>query len=155
MSGLMELGPMTAEVTVMGHVLTLKPLSTEQLIDLFAKFPVLIELLGGPGSNAVKTAGPVAIAHVIATSTGEGDNPEAVARARHLSVGKVAEIVDKIYEITFEDGTGPFIQRIKRATQNTKTLMSGDSSQESSVPWSASLTGDAPKKTRLPLRRVS
>ncbi len=155
MSGLMELGPMTADVAVMGKALTLRPISTGQLIELFDKFPVLIELLGGESKNAAKKAGPLAIAHVIATSTGDVNNPEAVKLASQLGVGKVAEIIDKIMEITFEDGTGPFIQRIKRATHNTKTLMNEDSSEESSVPWSASLTGDEPRKTRLPLRRVS
>jgi hypothetical protein len=156
MGGLMELGPMTEEISVMGGILTIRPITTGQLITLFGKFPILVELLGGEKSkDPVSTVGVAALAHVIATSTGEADNPEAVARAEMLSVGKVAEIIDRIMVITFEDGTGPFVQRIKRATRNTKTLMSEDSSTESSVPWSASLTGDAPRKTRLPLRRVS
>jgi hypothetical protein len=150
----MELGPMTAEVSVMGSTLTLRPISVEQLIELFDKFPVLIELLGGSGKNAAKTAGPVAVAHVIATSTGEADIPEAIERARRLGAGAVAEIVDKIMEITFEDGTGPFVERIKKSTQDTKTLMSEGSSTESSAPWSASLVGDAPRPPRWPLRRV-
>ncbi len=157
MSGLLELGPMTEEISVMGGTLTIRPITTGELIALMSAFPVLIELLGGAknGKEAAALAGPVAIAHVIATASGEADNPEAVAVAERLGVGKVAEIIDKIMEITFEDGTAPFVERIKRATRNTKTLMSEDSSEESSVPWSASLTGDPPRPTRLPLRRVS
>jgi hypothetical protein len=146
---------MTVDVTVMGTPLTLRPISTGQLIELFGQFPVLIELLGGPGANAVKTAGPVALAHVIATSTGEGNNPAAIERASQLSVGKVAEIIERIMEITFEDGTGNFMKRIKIATQNVKTLMSEDSSTESSAPWSASLTGDVLSLRRSKLHRVN
>ncbi len=151
----MELGPMTEEILVMGGTLTIRPITVGQLIALFSRFPVLIELLGGQkSSDIVSIAGTVALAHVIATATGDIDNPEAVERAEQLGVGKVAEIIDKIMEITFEDGVGPFVQRIKTATRNTKILMSEDSSLESSVPWSASLTGDEPRQTRLPLRRV-
>ncbi len=156
MSGLMELGPMTVDITIMGKTLTIRPISTGQLILLFSRFPVLMEMLGGQKSeDSTGVVGAVAIAHVIATATGEADNPEAIAVAEQLGVGKVTEMLDRILEITFEDGTEPFIERIKRVTKSTKILMSEDSSAESSVPWSASLTGDAPRKTRLPLRRVS
>jgi len=155
MGGLMELGPMTETISVMGSNLTIRPISTEQLIGLLSKFPVLVELLGGQRSEqAIQVAGSIAIAHVIATATGEVDNPEAVERAAQLGVGKVAEILDKILEITFEDGVDPFMRRIEKTTRNTQILM-GNSSEESSVPWSASLTGDAPRRTRLPLRRAS
>lgn len=155
MSGLMELGPMTADIPVMGGTLTVRPISTGQLIELFSKFPVLIELMGGERAGGIATIGPVALAHVIATATGEADNTDAIKVASELGVGKVAEIIDKVMEITFEDGTGPFMERIKRATRDTKTLMSGDSVPESSVPWSASLTGDEPRPVRSRLRRVS
>jgi hypothetical protein len=156
MSGLMELGPMTGEITVMGEKLTLRPISTANLIVLFDKFPVLIELLEGkPLEDAVKIVGPLAVAHVIACSTGEMENPAAITVAMNLGVGKTAEAVEKIMEITFEDGTGPFVERIGKSSKDTMNLLNVVSVQESSVPWSASLTGDEPRPMRLKPRLAS
>lgn len=157
MSGLMELGPMTSEIEVMGQKLTLKPISTKSLITLFDTFPVLIQFLEGNSiEDAVKIVGPIAVAHVIACSTGEMDNPAAVEVAMHLGVGKTAEAIEKIIEITFEDGTGPFVERIGKSSRDTMPLLGMVGSEpEYSVPWSASLTGDEPRPMRLRPRLVN
>lgn len=148
MSGLMELGPMTAEITVMGKPLTLHPISTGELIKLFDMFPVLIRLLEGQSiDDAIKFIGPVAVAHVIACATGEMDDEVAIQIAMRLGVGKTAEAIEKIMEITFEDGTGPFVERIGKNSRDTTNLLSVVSPQASSVPWSASLEGDEPRPT--------
>ena len=156
MPGLMELGPMTREIEVMGSKLTLHPVSTGELIKLFDMFPVLIRLLEGESiDDAIKFVGPHAIAHVIACATGEMDDPEAIAVALKLGVGKTAEIIEVIMEITFEDGTGPFVERIGKNSRDTTNLLSMVSQQEYSVPWSASLEGDEQPKMRLKPRLVS
>lgn len=156
MSGLMELGPMTREISVMGQKLTVHPVSVKELIALFEKFPVLMELMEGkPLDEAVKIVGPVAVAHVIACATGEMDNPAAIEVAMTLGAGKTAEIIEKVSEITFEDGTGPFVERIGKNSRDTTNLLSVVSPQESSVPWSASLVGDEPRKPPLRRRRAS
>lgn len=157
MPGLMELGPMASDIDVMGQKLTLYPISVGQLIELFSKFPILIKLLEGkPLEDAVSIIGPIAVANVIACATGEGDNPAAVAVAMKLSAGKVAEAVEKIMEITFEDGTGPFVERIGKNSRDTTNLLSMVSAQESSVPWSASLVGEEDQRPmRLKPRLVN
>ena len=156
MPGLLELGPMTREVTVMGQPLTLHPISVENLIKLWSQFPVLVQLLEGHSTDeAIKIIGPVAIAHVIACATGDMEKPEAIEAAMHIGVGKVAEIIEQIIEITFEDGTAPFLARIEKNSANSMPLVSMVSRQESSVPWSASLEGDELSPMHSPLRRVS
>jgi hypothetical protein len=155
MSGLLELGPMTAEVVVMGKTLTLNPLSVDDIIALFGKFPELVKLMQGTGdrAEAIKNIGSVAIGTVIACSTGELDNPEAIATARKISLGKSVEIIDKIIGITFEDGTGPFVERLNKMTGII--LSSGVSGTQSSEQWSASLVGDEPRKPRVKQARAS
>jgi hypothetical protein len=146
----MELGPMTVEIEVMGHKLSLHPISTEQLIELWDRFPVLIALLEGTDTKeAAKVAGPVAIAHVIACASGEMNDPAAVDVARTIGAGKQAEIIEKIMEITFEDGTVPFLNRIKKNSVDTLNLLNVVSAPESSAAWSASLVGDEPRPVRL------
>lgn len=156
MPGLMELGAMTRDVQVMGKALTLHPISTGDLIKLFDMFPVLIRLLEGQSiDDAIKFVGPHAIANVIACSSGEMNDEGAIAVALRLGVGKTAEIIEQIMEITFEDGTGPFVERIGKSSRDTMNLLNVVSPQASSVPWSASLEGDEPRPTPLRPRLVN
>src|SRR5712671_4551033 len=116
MSGLMELGPMTRDVEVMGSKLTLRPISTREIILLLSKFPQIAELLDGTKDRSVTSIeiGPEALAHLVACSTGELEVPGAVEAAMRLGLGKTMEILDNVIEITFEDGVVPFMKRIKR-----------------------------------------
>lgn len=156
MSGLLELGPMTREIDVMGKKLVLHPITVQQLIILFAKYPTIVELLEGQDKmlDVIATIGPQAVASFIACSTGEMLNPEAEAVALELGAGKTAEIVEAIHDITFEGGARPFVDRIKKLSAGTFRL-STSLEKESSETWSASLVGDAPRKPRLVPRRAS
>jgi hypothetical protein len=147
-NGLMELGPMTRDVDVMGKTLTLRPISTREVIMLLAKFPDIAEFLDPRVDRTVTVVkiGPLAVAHLIACATGELDRPEAIEAAMGLGVGKMMEVLESIFEITFEDGVAPFMMRIKRLLGSIPTL---ESAQESSAPWSASLVGDEPRRPRL------
>jgi hypothetical protein len=156
MPGLLELGPMTVEVTVRGSSLTLWPLSVDDVIKLFSEFPQLVGLVTDNKSDragAVKDIGPLAIAKVIACSTGELNNPKAIEVAKNLGVGKTTEIVDKIMEITFEDGVGPFVERLVRRTSDVNDLTNKTLDNQSSPQWSAALVGDEPRKPRARPRR--
>src|ERR1700757_3400527 len=99
MPGLLELGPMTADIEVMGHLLTVHPLSVDDVIGLFSEFPELINLLADDSAEraaALAKVGPLAIAKVIACSTGDLHKPGGVEAAQRLSLGKTTEIIDKI-----------------------------------------------------------
>jgi hypothetical protein len=146
---------MTADVVVMGKTLAVNPLSVDNIIALFGKFPELVKLMQGNAdrSEAIKSVGSLAIANVIACATGELDNPDAIKVAQHLSIGKTLEIIEKIIEITFEDGTGPFVARLNKMTG--LIFLSGASDTQSSEAWSASLVGDAPSSPRAARLRDS
>jgi hypothetical protein len=156
MPGLLELGPMTAEVVVMGHSLTLHPLSVDDVIALFSEFPQLINMLvdgKAERANAIKVVGPLAIAKVICCSTRELRKLGALDVASSLSIGATAAIIDKIMEITFEDGIGPFVAILAKRAGDINQLNS--SATQSSVPLSGALVGDAPRPIAEQLRRAS
>ena len=156
MSGLMELGPMTRDVEIMGSKLTLRPISTREIILLLSKFPQIAELFGSDREVATIEIGPEALAHIVACSTGELHNPEAIEAATRLGLGKIMEILDVVMEITFEDGVDPFMVRVKKMLGVVSPLSAiADLGQESSTPWSASLVGDEPRKPRLARARAN
>jgi hypothetical protein len=156
MPGLLELGPMTAEVVVMGQPLTLNPLSVDDVIALFSEFPQLINMLvdgKAERANAIKVVGPLAIAKVICCSTGELGEPGALEVASALSLGATAAIIDKIMEITFEDGIGPFVAILAKRAGDINQLNS--SATPSYAPLSGALVGDEPRPLAERLRRAN
>jgi len=154
MPGLLELGPMSAEIAVMGRSLTIYPLSVDDVITLFTEFPQLIQLLTDSKTDrasAIQSVGPLALGKVIACATHELKRPGAVEAAMRIGVGKQTEILDKVFEISFEDGIGPFVERLMRRTSDINQLNS--SGQPSSAPLSAALVGDEPRPLAAQLRR--
>jgi len=157
MSGLIELGPLTEEIKVRGKTLTVGGLTVDDLIFLVQAFPQILDVMvevRDDRLSSVKKLGPRIIAHIISCATGDRNDEAALRVAAKLPAGKQLEIFEKAFELTFEEGVDPFLDRLMRmATHTAKTVVGSESPSDDSL--SASLVGDEPRKTRVPLRRAS
>lgn len=92
-------------------------ISAGQTLKLLQRFPNLIEKgLTGGGSVSIGDifgAAPDAIAAVIAIGVGQPDNGEAEEQAAMLSLELQLDFLEAIAKMTFRNGFGPFVLRLK------------------------------------------
>lgn len=165
MTGLLDLGPLTEDVKLGKYVLTVQGLTVEDIFYLSNTFPEVRALLSG---QAVKLTpkqlmdnAPKALGAIIAASTGERGNKEAIARAARLTAAAQLRIIKTIFTLTFPEGVGPFVKELwdlqnSFAVDTPKAPQ--DQTEDSTIPSaavvSAQLNMDSAAQKRFRPRRA-
>ena len=132
MTSLLDIGPLTEEVSVNGKNVSVYGVTPEGFFYLLEKFPMLRELFGGESKNidmeTVRKVAPESIAYALAVATTNRsyfthaqwlEVVEATANvAMNLSAHYQMALFQASLRLTFPEGIGPFIQGLEALTKS-------------------------------------
>lgn len=117
MVSLLDIGDLRATVKIRGKELEVCGISGDVFLELLAEFPEMRKLMAGATHkfepNDLMRQVPAAVASIIAAATGTAGDAKAIAVARKLSLGEQAELLHKIWELTFPQGITSFIAALE------------------------------------------
>jgi len=168
MPSLLDMGPLTEDITVRGSDLTLAGVGLDGMFYLIANFPDLKKIMDGKikeltPAKLMKGA-PQTIASVIAVAATDRDAFEdddaweaAVAKGtkivRKWGAGDQLTALNVIFRLTFTEGVGPFVQQMNKITAMFVGAGKGPDTN-SSARISASLVMDIPPLERGAIHRA-
>lgn len=139
MTSLLDIGPLTEEVTVNGSQVTVHGVTPEGFFYLLEKFPLLKKLFGGESQGVTMEMmveiAPSSVAHAIAVATTSRvdfdsvkDWRKTVEKAAAVAVQLSAHHQMALFQVglrlTFPDGIGPFMKGVE-ALANSINRVSG------------------------------
>lgn len=128
MTSLLDIGPLTEEISVGGTAVTVNGLSPEGFFYLLEKFPGIRSMFGGGVKNVdmnmLNEVGPMCVAHALALATTDRTRYASLTewKAAIETAAKVAVNLPATYQmalfqaalrLTFPDGIGPFIKGVE------------------------------------------
>lgn len=118
MVSLVDIVDVKHTVTIRGKDIEVVGINAEMLGTLIAAYPDLRLALAGKGVDMnpqdIITMGPVIVASVIAWGTGAAITDKAAEEAAaKLTLGEQLTVLTKIFEVTFPDGFGPFVEKLR------------------------------------------
>lgn len=116
MVSLLDIADQQKTVTIRGKDVAVFGISAQDIVYLFGKFPELRLLMSGKQTDLtpemlLKLA-PGAVAAAIAAGTGSAGDEQAEAVAARLGLGEQLDLLAAIFELTFPQGVGPFVQKL-------------------------------------------
>lgn len=139
MTSLLDIGPLTEEVTVNGKQVTVHGVTPEGFFYMLEKFPLLKQLFGGGAKgitmDMMAEVAPASVAHAIAVATTSREDFK-TTKAWRETIEKAAVVAVKLsahhqmalfqvaLRLTFPDGIGPFMQGVE-ALANSINRVSG------------------------------
>ena len=130
MTSLLDIGPLTEEVSVGGKTVTVNGLSPEGFFYLLEKFPAIRSMFGGGVKSVdigmLQSVGPMCVATVLAIATTDRnlypgplfDWNKAVEEAAKVAVALPAHYQMALFQaalrLTFPEGIGPFIKGVEK-----------------------------------------
>jgi hypothetical protein len=154
MTGLLDIGPLTEDISVSGGRFTLKlcGLTGEDIFYLLQKYPKLTDIIFSSGGEVredvvlTDLAGEAMglLAEVIACANKKRGDVAAIEIARQIAASDQMQIVESIFRMTFREGPIPFFQRVIRML-NLITPSVAEQATQSPASWSATLEGDEPR----------
>jgi hypothetical protein len=150
MTSLLDIGPLTEEVSVGGKAVHVRGVTPEGFFYLLEKFPAIRTMFGGGVKNVdmamLQSVAPDCIAHALAVATTDRSKfqvfeswREAVEAAAVVAVNLSAHYQMSLFQaalrLTFPEGIGPFMQGV--------TLLANSINKVSGVEMS----GKAPATT--------
>lgn len=123
MTSLLDIGPLTAKVTVRGKEFEVRGISAKMFFHLLDDFPELRKVMSGAkvevkAEDMMKQV-PGAVSSVIAAACGMPNDKEAIAKADDLTIGEQADFMTKIWELTFPSGVTSFIVALEEMSRAT------------------------------------
>lgn len=132
MTSLLDIGPLTEEISVGGRTVTVYGVTPEGFFYLLAKFPALQQLFTDSGSvtmDDMMAVAPASVAHSLAVATtprGEYKTPAEWARAverasevaLNLSAHHQMALFQAALNLTFPDGIGPFMEAVTNLAES-------------------------------------
>ena len=135
MTSLLDIGPLTEEVSVGGAKVTVYGVSPEGFFYLLQKFPLLQELMGSGkevSMEALREVAPASIAYALAVATTSRsymtqqqwlDIVEATANvAMNLSAHHQMSLFQSALRLTFPEGIGPFMKGVEALAENINRI---------------------------------
>jgi hypothetical protein len=141
-TSLLDIGPLTEELKVRGHPITVNGITAAQVFELFMKYPEVRKLLDGSAranlnvAEMLHTTTPNVIGAVIAMATGDAGKAEAEEKAKQLGVGDQLAIITATLRLTFPDGFGPFVEQVMQMTNRVNEAVSAGTSAMATAPGS-------------------
>jgi hypothetical protein len=156
MTSLLDIGPLTEQVSVGGKSVTVHGVTPEGFFYIIEKFPDLRNILGGGKLDpaALIVTAPAAVAFALAVATTDRSLyslagwREAIDEAAKVAVNLPAhyqmELFQAALRLTFPDGIGPFMQAVERLATSINRV-SGQTAQDttSSKPLRSGFTTDS------------
>ena len=132
MTSLLDIGPLTEEVSVNGKSITVYGVTPEGFFYLLDRFPLLQEVFGNGSKNvtmeALRDVGPDCIAYTLAVATTSRaylTNKQwqdivlvTAATAINLSAHYQMALFQAALRLTFPEGIGPFIAGVEALANN-------------------------------------
>jgi hypothetical protein len=115
MVSIADLAPAGEDVTVNGKTITVKGLSFDQMVELYARSPDALALMGGEakGLAAVRKF-PAVAAEIVALALGLTET-DAAAQVRQWPAGIIADLLLVVIRATAPRGLGPFVELMEAA----------------------------------------
>lgn len=132
MTSLLDIGPLTEEVSVGGKSVTVYGVTPEGFFYLLHKFPLLAEMFSGGQKNidpdSLRVVAPESIAYVLAVATtsrsfmSQKDWLAIVESTANVAMNLPAHYQMAIFHaairLTFPDGIGPFMEAVDRLAES-------------------------------------
>lgn len=117
MVSLVDIVDVTKTVTVRGKEIAVEGINAEKLGLLINAFPELRMAFAGRAGDMtpqdIVSMGPKIVAAIIASGTGSPGDAAAEAAAAKLTIGEQLTLLTTMFEMTFPDGFGPFVERLR------------------------------------------
>jgi hypothetical protein len=117
MVSLLEIADLKKTVTVRGADVAVFGVSAQGIAHLFNTFPELRVMMSGRRDSitpdSIVQFAPAAIAAIIAAGTGNVGDKDAEAVAARLTLGEQLNLLSAIFELTFPQGVGPFVEQLE------------------------------------------
>lgn len=129
MASFKDIGPLTATVNIRGKDYEVSGINADDVFDLIVDYPDLEKLLATKVKDfnpmmLVRTM-PKAVGMMIACAIGQKGNLEEVDLANKLGFGNQVKLMAAIFELTFMDGVGPFVDELKALTKMIRPNIKG------------------------------
>lgn len=128
MVGLLDIGEINESVTIRGKEVPVIGLDADAIFNLLWRFPELRAIMASRGeitAQGLMELAPDILATIIASSIGHAGDKKQIAAARKLTVGEQFMIIDKMLEISFPQGVGPFVDRLTVLLEGGRAGVSG------------------------------
>jgi len=118
MVSLVDIVDVRKTVTVRGKDIEVEGINAEKLALLINAYPELRMAFAGRGMDLkpddLISMGPKIVASIIAAGVGSrpGDVEQEAAAAR-LTIGEQLTVLTTVFELTFPDGFGPFVEKLR------------------------------------------
>jgi hypothetical protein len=116
MVSLLDIAEAQKTVAIRGQDIPVYGISAEGIAHLLGAFPELRKMFAGKATEItpeqMMNLAPRAVASAIAAGTGLIGDPKAEAMAAKLSIGEQLELLAAIFDLTFPQGLGPFLDRL-------------------------------------------
>jgi hypothetical protein len=120
MASIMDIGPLSASVTLRGVELQLTGIGSDAIVVLLNMFPDLHKAIGMRKELTAEDfmkLGPDIVASVIAVATGYEINDAVIAKIKSFTVGEQMMLLMPILKMTFPQGFGPFVEALTEAVE--------------------------------------
>ena len=116
MVSLLDIANQQKTVTIREKDVAVFGISAQDIVYLFGKFPELRLLMSGKQADLTPETllklAPGAVAAAIAAGTGSAGDEQAEAVAARLGLGEQLDLLAAIFDLTFPQGVGPFVQKL-------------------------------------------
>jgi hypothetical protein len=116
MVSLLDIADQQKTVTIRDKDVAVFGISAQDIVYLFGKFPELRLLMSGKQADLTPETllklAPGAVAAAIAAGTGSAGDEQAEAVAARLGLGEQLDLLAAIFDLTFPQGVGPFVQKL-------------------------------------------
>ena len=116
MVSLLDIADQQSTVTIRNKDVAVFGISAQDIVYLFGKFPELRLLMSGKQADLTPETllklAPGAVAAAIAAGTGSAGDENAEAVAARLGLGEQLDLLAAIFDLTFPQGVGPFVQKL-------------------------------------------
>lgn len=115
MAQLIDLVPLTEEVSVGGETVTVGAVSAKGFANLLARFPAIRAMMAGRdvAADELMTSGADAVAAIIAAGCGYPGDATAEAVAASLGADSQADLLAAVLRLTMPGGVGPFVKKLE------------------------------------------
>ncbi len=114
MVGLVDIAPVTKDVVIRGHRISVTGVSARGVAHLLSRFPDLRALVAGRevAPEQIIALGGDVVAAILAAGTGHPGDERVEAAVENLTLEEQAELLVEIARLTMPNGVGPFVEKL-------------------------------------------
>lgn len=161
-----DIGDLSDTVKIRGHSVSVRGLSLSDILRLFVKYPSIYEMFSrsretpiDDDSSAFRRRlteeAPNAVYELMGVATGveEDKIDESIALFAKLPASSQLTLFTKIYDLTFEDGIGPFVDQILAVQSRMMMAATSDAQSQPASQKSSPSVSPGALQLDIPPRR--